>query len=91
MTIKFPDFQVLVSRSEQIPRTTRERDEAGAAGKMAPQVTQEFAAREKRIDETPKKEKIRQRKEGQKHSKGRNEEKEKKQNRERGRRIDLRA
>ena len=43
MSIKFPDFQVLVSRSEQIPRPNREGDQTGAAGRMTPQVAQEFA------------------------------------------------
>lgn len=36
MSIKFPDFQVLVTRSEQVPRPTREGDLTGAAGRMAP-------------------------------------------------------
>lgn len=66
MSIKFPDFQVLVSRSEQIPRVNREGDQSGAAGKMAPQVTQEFAARERKVAKNEEKERIRDKEEHEK-------------------------
>lgn len=92
MSIKFPDFQVLVSRSDQVPRLMREGDQSGAAGKMASQVAQEFNIRQKRIDETGAQEKVRKRKEkerrqGQQEKKRKN----KKQHKPNQRRIDLRA
>ncbi len=96
MSIKFPDFQVLVSRSEQIPRVNREGDQSGAAGKMAPQVSQDFDVRRQRVDHSRAKDKVRRRKEGEERRQGGREEKQEskhgKQRRPtRGRRIDLRA
>ncbi|HKM43536.1 MAG TPA: hypothetical protein VJZ70_06045, partial [Limnochordia bacterium] len=63
MSIKFPDFQVLVSRSDQVPRAHREGDPTGASGKMAPQVAEEFAAREQRVEKNKQKDRIRDRQE----------------------------
>ena len=96
MSIKFPDFQVLVSRSEQIPRVNREGDQSGTAGKMAPQVSQDFDVRRQRVDHSRAKDKVRRRKEGEERRQGGREEKQEskhgKQRRPtRGRRIDLRA
>ncbi|NLY11476.1 MAG: hypothetical protein GX020_07325 [Firmicutes bacterium] len=51
MTIKFPDFQVLVTRSEQIPRYQREGEFSGA-GKLAPQVADEMELRKRKINES---------------------------------------
>ncbi|HPT84292.1 MAG TPA: hypothetical protein PLM25_10400 [Limnochordia bacterium] len=50
MSIRFPDFQVLIARSDQVPKVSREGDPTGAAGRMAPQVSEEFAARERRVE-----------------------------------------
>lgn len=96
MSIKFPDFQVLVSRSEQIPRVNREGDQTGAAGKMAPRVSQDFAVRRQRVDQSQAKDKVRRRKEGEeKRQRGREQQQEAEQRKKRpparGRRIDLRA
>lgn len=87
MTIKFPDFQVLVTRSDQLPKVYREGDQTGAAGRLAPQVAQEFAERERRVERNREKERIRDRKlqsqqEKPQPDKGRSRT---------GRRIDLRA
>lgn len=62
MSIRFPDFQLLVSRSDQVPKIIREGDPTGAAGRVAPQVSQEFAARERRIELNREKDRIRDRK-----------------------------
>lgn len=93
MSIKFPDFQVLVSRSDQIPRTNREGDQTGAAGRMAPQVAQEFAAREQRVERNKQKDRIRDRQEDEGRRSGQQEREEKEKKRPSGnkRRIDLRA
>lgn len=94
MSIKFPDFQVLVSRSDQVPRITREGDPTGAAGKLAPQVTQEFAAREQQVVRNQESERIRDKKEHERRRKNRGKEQEEKQSPKRQggrRRIDLRA
>ncbi len=96
MSIKFPDFQVLVSRSEQIPRVNREGDQTGAAGKMAPQVSQDFDVRRRRVDHSQAKDKVRRHKEGeQRRGGGQEQRQEAKQKKKRppvrGRRIDLRA
>lgn len=55
MSIRFPDFQILVSRSDQVPKVHREGDPTGAAGRVAPQVSQEFAARERRVERNKEK------------------------------------
>lgn len=87
MTIKFPDFQVLVTRSDQVPKVNREGDQTGAAGRLAPQVAQEFAERERRVERNREKERIRDRK-----LKERQERPESNRARAKtGRRIDLRA
>ena len=93
MSIKFPDFQVLVSRSDQVPRANREGDQSGAAGKMAPQVTQEFASREQRVERNKQKDRIRDRddKEGRHPGKQEQEKQEKKRQPGTRHRIDLRA
>ena len=96
MSIKFPDFQVLVSRSDQVPRMNREGDPTGAAGKMAPQVTEEFAAREQRVQKNKQKDEIRDRQENEGRRPGQQEQEEQKEQEEqrqpRNRRhIDLRA
>lgn len=89
MSIKFPDFQVLVTRSDQIPKTTREGDQSGA-GRLAPQVTNEFTERQRRIDRTPTDEKVRPRKEKEKNQ-GQRQSKQQRQRRGSRRRIDIRA
>lgn len=95
MSIKFPDFQVLVSRSDQVPRANREGDQTGAAGKMTPQVAQEFAARGERVDKNKQKDKIRDREENEGRRRRQQDKGEQKQEPERQlggkRRIDLRA
>ncbi len=97
MSIKFPDFQVLVSRSDQIPRTNREGDPTGAAGKLAPQVNQQFAFLEQRFEEHSSTDRVRDMEENEVRRRGQQEKEEqkKKQNRSNGpgnrRRIDLRA
>lgn len=95
MSIKFPDFQVLVSRSDQIPRVNREGDQTGAAGKMTPQVTQEFAAREQRVVRNEEKERIRDKEEHEKRRKRGGQEQQARQGRSKHpnkrRRIDVRA
>ncbi|MCK9525673.1 MAG: hypothetical protein M0R49_07065 [Limnochordia bacterium] len=93
MSIKFPDFQVLVSRSDQVPRMNREGDPTGAAGKMAPQVTEEFAAREQRVQKNKQKDEIRDRQENEGRRPGQQEQEEQEEQRQpRNRRhIDLRA
>ncbi len=53
MSIKFPDMQVLMSRTDQIPKTFREGDEHGA-GKLAPQVQTEFAQRQRKVKDSPR-------------------------------------
>lgn len=42
MSIKFPDMQVLIGRTDQIPKVLREGDPTGA-GKMASAVVQQYA------------------------------------------------
>lgn len=95
MSIKFPDFQVLVSRSEQIPRVNREGDQTGAAGRLAPQVSQDFDVRRQRVDQSQAKDKVRRRKEREERRQGREQQQEAKKQKKRtfarGRRIDLRA
>jgi hypothetical protein len=93
MSIKFPDFQVLVSRSDQVPRTNREGDQTGAAGRMAPQVAQEFATRQQRVEKNKQKDRIRDREDQEGRRPGQEEQQEQAQKRQQGnkRRIDLRA
>lgn len=93
MSIKFPDFQVLVTRSDQVPRPNREGDQTGAAGRMTPQVTQEFALREQRVERNRQKDKIRDREEeeGGRRRQQQNGEQKKKRRPGQRRRIDLRA
>ncbi|HHY10002.1 MAG TPA: hypothetical protein GX528_05490 [Firmicutes bacterium] len=91
MSIKFPDFQILVSRSEQVPRPAREGDQSGAAGKMAAQVAAEFEIRRSRIDEARAQEKVRRRKEKERYQGEEKKEREEKKRRRPRRRIDLRA
>ncbi len=93
MSIRFPDFQVLVSRSDQVPRTNREGDQTGAAGKMTPQVAQEFASRDQRVEKNRQQDKIRDREEDEGRRKRQQEQNEEQKERQPGskRRIDLRA
>jgi hypothetical protein len=96
VSIKFPDFQVLVSRSDQVPRINREGDQTGAAGRMAPQVSQDFEVRQRRVDHSQAKDKVRRRTEDEQRRQRRDQEGEPKEKEERrpptrGRRIDLRA
>ena len=88
MSIKFPDFQVLVTRSDQIPRVAREGDQTGA-GRLAPQVTNEFTERQRRIDSTPTDEKVRPKGKGEESRK--DQPKQKKRRQGQRRRIDIRA
>lgn len=93
MSIKFPDFQVLVSRSDHFPRVSREGDQTGAAGRVAPQVTQEFAGREQRVDRNKAQDRVRERKdeEGRRHG-GQDQQSQQQKGRKGGRRhIDMRA
>lgn len=53
MSIKFPDMQVLIGRSEQIPKVARESDPT-LAGRLAPEIAQEHNKRPKRVRDTPK-------------------------------------
>ena len=55
MSIKFPDWQVLVTRTDRIPKITREGDPTGAAGRMAPAVLVEYENRPRRVSERSKK------------------------------------
>jgi len=48
MSIKFPDMQVLVGRTDQIPRILREGDPTGA-GKLSPIVAQQFTEKPRKI------------------------------------------
>ncbi len=94
MSIKFPDFQVLVSRSDQVPRVNREGDQTGAAGKMAPQITQEFAERQQRVEHGKPQDRVRERKEQEGRGRGRDQAQDEQQGQKRQggrRRIDLRA
>ncbi|HHU62257.1 MAG: hypothetical protein QM401_09520 [Bacillota bacterium] len=95
MSIKFPDFQVLVTRADQVPRPNREGDQTGAAGKMAPQVSKEFVSREQKVDHSKGKDKVRERDDEQdrrqKQDEDSQEDKQKKQRPGGRRRIDLRA
>lgn len=88
MSIKFPDFQVLVTRTEQVPRYQREGDPT-TAGRLAPQVSQEFARRQQRIERSPTNVKVRTRREGQ--SKQHQEQPQKQKKGPGKRRIDIRA
>jgi hypothetical protein len=71
----------------------REGDPTGAAGKMAPQVTEEFAAREQRVQKNKQKDEIRDRQENEGRRPGQQEQEEQEEQRQpRNRRhIDLRA
>ena len=92
MSIRFPDFQVLVSRSDQVPKVNREGDPTGAAGRLAPQVSQEFEARERRVELNRETDRVRDRKDGQRKRRQQEQEKEQGQQDPKGRRhIDLRA
>ncbi|NLM40797.1 MAG: hypothetical protein GX199_00625 [Firmicutes bacterium] len=88
MSIRFPDFQILVSRSDQVPKVVREGDPTGAAGRLAPQVSEEFAARERRVELNREKERIRDRKDERR---GRQEQQGASKRPGARRRIDLRA
>lgn len=93
MSIKFPDFQVLVSRSDQIPRVNREGDQTGAAGKMAPQVSQEFDHRQQRVEHNKAQDKVRERQEHEGRGRQGQQQQEEQDSKKQGgrRRIDLKA
>lgn len=94
MSIKFPDFQVLVSRSDQVPKVNREGDQTGAAGKVAPQVTDEFVSRQQRVDRNKAQDRVREREEDEHRRHGQNQDQADEQGKRRKgkrRRIDLRA
>ncbi|NMA99978.1 MAG: hypothetical protein GX971_00445 [Firmicutes bacterium] len=94
MSIRFPDFQVLVSRSEQVPRVAREGDQTGAGGKIAPQVTNEFVDRERKVAKNEEKERIRDKEEHERRRQKGGHDQEQQQGSQRPRsrrRIDLRA
>ncbi len=52
MSIKFPDMQILISRTDQIPKIMREGDPTGA-GKVAPQVLDELEKKRKKVVDSP--------------------------------------
>lgn len=53
MSIKFPDMQVLLGRSEQIPKIAREGDPT-LAGRIAPEITEERRKALKKVKDSPK-------------------------------------
>ncbi|HOB08001.1 MAG: hypothetical protein WAP20_00735 [Limnochordia bacterium] len=53
MSIKFPDMQVLIGRTDQIPKVLREGDPTGA-GKMASAVVQQYAEAPKKVNSSPR-------------------------------------
>lgn len=91
MSIKFPDFQLLVTRSEQVPRPTREGDLTGAAGRMAPQVSQEFADQERRVERKREADRIRDRRDEDRQDRPKQGQSKRQKRPGTGRRIDVRA
>lgn len=90
MSIKFPDFQVLVTRTDQVPRLQREGDPTAAAGRLAPQVQQDFVRRQQRIERTPSDVKVRmQREEHKQHQEQQDQHQNPRRRKRRG--IDIRA
>ncbi|NLM26069.1 MAG: hypothetical protein GX208_08140 [Firmicutes bacterium] len=87
MSIKFPDWQVLVTRTDQIPKITREGDPTGAAGRMTPAVLVEYENRPRRVSESLKKERIRDKKERDSNNKGKSSQR----MQTKGRNFDIRA
>lgn len=63
LSIKFPDLQVLVSRTDQIPKILREGDPTGAAGRLAAEVAGEYQKRPRKVSEIRRRERLRNRKE----------------------------
>lgn len=53
MSIKFPDMQVLIGRADQIPKILKEGDPTGA-GKLAPEIMREFNLKPKKVSDSPK-------------------------------------
>ncbi|HHX02181.1 MAG TPA: hypothetical protein GX739_05880 [Firmicutes bacterium] len=49
MSIKFPDMQVLIGRTDQIPKVLREGDPTGA-GKLASAVAQQYAEAPRKVN-----------------------------------------
>ncbi len=86
MSIKFPDFQVLVTRADQVPKTQREGD-ASMAGKLAPDVQQQMVDRQKKVGDTPKSRDARKEKDKDAQGKSRG----RKGRRPGGRSLDIRA
>jgi hypothetical protein len=58
MSIKFPDMQVLIGRTDQIPKVLREGDPTGA-GKLASVVAQQHAAMPKKVNRIPRAHRLR--------------------------------
>lgn len=61
MSLKFPDMQVLIGRTDQIPKILREGDPTGA-GKVNPVIVQQYAERPKKVSDSPKTARIRNQK-----------------------------
>jgi len=89
MSIKFPDFQVLVTRTDQVGRLQRDGD-PNAVGRLAPQVSQEFVRRQQRVEHSPGDIKVRPRREGQRQQQQEGQQKPKKKGSTK-RHIDIRA
>lgn len=70
MAIKFPDFQVLMSRADQVPRVQREGD-ATMAGKLAPGVQQQMAEQQKKVTHSPESRDVRKHRDEDKQKKPR--------------------
>lgn len=74
MSIKIPDMQVLIARSEQIPKILKEGDPT-TAGKLAPEIVKQYIKKPKKVADSPKSsrpknKKNNQNKNNQKSSKG---------------------
>ena len=63
MSIKFPDYQVLVSRTDQIPKPMREGDST-IAGKLSPQIASELELKQKKVNDSSSSDKLQNKKQG---------------------------
>ncbi len=68
MSIKFPDMQVLIGRADQIPKILKEGDPTGA-GKLAPEIMQEFNLKPKKVLDSPKSARLKNKKKDNKSKK----------------------
>ncbi len=68
MSLKIPDIQVLLGRTDQIPKVLKEGDPSGA-GKLATGVSQQIDNRPKRVSERSKTDRSRDKKERERHKK----------------------